>query len=58
MFQEFPKCLIQGERSRVVFSEAEELTARAEGFTFHSDNAPQAAPAVPKNKPGRKPKAE
>lgn len=69
MFKEFPKCLIQGESSIVVFDAAQEEVARADGFKFHDEigepeklidlpDDPEKAPVVERKKPGRKPKAE
>lgn len=56
MFQEYPKCLIRGEVSIVVFDAAQEEAARADGYQFHDEVGQEAAPV--RNKPGRKPKAD
>jgi hypothetical protein len=73
MFKEYPKCLIQGEASTVVFDATEEESARSRGFKFHDEieleapdlsHAPddnpkqEESPAPERKKPGRKPKAE
>lgn len=68
MFKEYPKCLIQGEASVVVFDAAEEESARADGYQFHDFigkpdasadevKTPDDATAIERKKPGRKPKA-
>lgn len=58
MFQEFPKCLISGESSRIVFDKDEEKAARADGFMFHSDEPKKPVEPAEHKKPGRKPKAD
>jgi len=57
MFQEFPKCLIKGEASVVVFDAEQEKVARAEGYQFHDEIGKEAEAQEPKRR-GRPPKAE
>ena len=58
MFQEFPKCLISGDQSRVVFDEVEEDAARTDGFVFHDEIKPEVAIEDAPKAPSRKPKAD
>lgn len=62
MHQEFPKCLIRGEESKVVFDAIEEKSVRADGFYFHSDEKQEKASTAPiatePKRRGRPPKGE
>lgn len=69
MFKEYPKCLIKGEASVIVFDATEEENARADGYQFHDEigkpdapadevKTPDDTPVIERKKPGRKPKAK